>query len=129
LMYAEAKMELGQMTADVWNKTIGELRQRAGFTDREALDFPSVSQDQMREIVRRERRTELAMEGLRIFDIRRWKTAENVLNGTLHGFKVNGEYLKVDNRVFDKNKHYLWPVPQNDIDLNKNLRPNNPGWE
>jgi hypothetical protein len=42
---------------------------------------------------------------------------------------VNGEYLKVDNRVFDKNKHYLWPVPQNDIDLNKNLRPNNPGWE
>lgn len=129
LMYAEAKMELGQMTADVWDKTIGLLRQRAGFTDREALDFPSLSQDQMREVVRRERRTELAMEGLRIFDIRRWKIAENVLNGTLHGFKVNGEYLKVDNRVFDKNKHYLWPVPQNDIDLNKNLRPNNPGWE
>jgi hypothetical protein len=129
LMYAEAKNELGQMSADVWNNTIGALRQRAGFTDPAALSFnASLSQEALRDVIRRERRTELAMEGARVFDIRRWKIAENVLNGTLHGFKVNGENLKVDNRVFDKNRHYLWPVPQNELDLNANLKPNNPGW-
>jgi hypothetical protein len=130
LMYAEAKAELGQMTAEVWDKTIGALRKRAGFTDVAAINFnAALSPAELKNVIRRERRSELAMEGLRVFDIRRWKIAETVLNGTLHGFKVNGEYLKVDNRVFNKNKHYLWPVPQNDIDLNQNLKPNNPGWQ
>ncbi|HJY22282.1 MAG TPA: RagB/SusD family nutrient uptake outer membrane protein, partial [Hanamia sp.] len=130
LMYAEAKNELGQFTADDWNKTVGALRTRAGFTDMAALNFnSSLSQTALKDLIRRERRAEFAMEGTRVFDIRRWKTAETVLNGTLHGFKVNGQYLNVDNRVFDKNKHYLWPVPQNELDLNNNLKPNNPGWE
>lgn len=130
LMYAEAKAELGQMTAEVWDKTIGALRKRAGFTDVAAINFnAALSPADLKNVIRRERRSELAMEGLRVFDIRRWKIAETVLNGTLHGFKVNGEYLKVDNRVYNKNKHYLWPVPQNDIDLNQNLKPNNPGWQ
>ena len=40
LMYAEAKMELGQMDANVWNQTIRALRSRAGFTDAAALNFP-----------------------------------------------------------------------------------------
>ncbi|HEY1114248.1 MAG TPA: RagB/SusD family nutrient uptake outer membrane protein [Chitinophagaceae bacterium] len=129
LMYAEAKNELTQMNAQVWDNTIGALRKRAGFTDIAALNFnAALSQSELREVIRRERRTELAMEGLRVFDIRRWRIAENVLNGTLHGFKVDGSYLNVDNRVFDKNKHYLWPVPQNELDLNPNLKPNNPGW-
>jgi hypothetical protein len=130
LMYAEAKNELGLLTAQDWNNTIGALRLRAGFTDAAALNFnAALSQTELRDVIRRERRSELAMEGTRVFDIRRWKIAENVLNGTLHGFKVNGEYLNVDNRVFDKSKHYLWPVPQNELDLNANLKPNNPGWE
>jgi hypothetical protein len=130
LMYAEAKNELGQFTAADWNKTVGALRTRAGFSDMAALNFnSSLSQSALRDLIRRERRAEFAMEGTRVFDIRRWKTAETVLNGTLHGFKVNGQYLNVDNRVFDKSKHYLWPVPQNELDLNNNLKPNNPGWE
>lgn len=127
LMYAEAKNELGQMDADTWNKTIRLLRQRAGFTEAGALDLPAGNQGTWQTIIRRERRSELAMEGLRIFDIRRWKTAETVLNGTLHGFKVNGAYLEVDTRVFDESKHYLWPVPQNELNLNKNII-QNPNW-
>jgi SusD family. len=127
LMYAEAVNELGNMNADIWNKTIRQLRTRAGFTAAGALDFPALSQASLREIIRRERRSELAMEGTRIFDIRRWRTAETVLNGTMHGFKVNGAYLEVDRRVFDASKHYLWPVPQTEVNLNKNIK-QNPNW-
>jgi hypothetical protein len=128
LMYAEAKNELGQMDQPTWDASIGALRQRAGFTMAAALNFdPSLTKDQLRNTIRRERRSELAMEGLRIFDLRRWKTAETMLNGWLTGFRVGGSYLQVDKRFFDSRKHYLWPVPQTDLNLNHNLT-QNPNW-
>jgi hypothetical protein len=86
-MYAEAKNELNQMDASVWDKTIKAIRSRAGFTAAEALNFPAGDQASLRTTIRNERRTELAMEGLRIFDIRRWKIAETVLSGWAHGAK------------------------------------------
>ncbi len=135
LMYAEAKNELSQLTADVWDQTIGALRRRAGFTDSGALNFPSAQQAGLRDIVRRERRSELAFESLRIFDIRRWKTAETVLNTQVKGIAIPGNELPkdangniiVENRIFDPSKHYLWPIPQLERDQNQNL-PQNPGW-
>ncbi|OGX91796.1 RagB/SusD family nutrient uptake outer membrane protein [Hymenobacter coccineus] len=132
LMQAEAKNELGQLTATDWDATVGALRRRAGFTDAGALAFPSGGQTALRQAVRRERRTELAMEGLRVFDLRRWRTAETALNGYLHGIKagdpaVDNGYLRVDQRAFDPAKHYLWPVPQRERDINPALT-QNPGW-
>ncbi len=131
LMYAEAKNELNQLTADVWNQTIRALRVRAGFTEAEALNFNAAwTADLRTAIIRRERRTELALEGLRIFDIRRWKTAETVLNGWVHGAKygepsVDNGYIRVNQRSFDPAKHYLWAVPRDERNLNKNLSQNN----
>jgi hypothetical protein len=127
LMYAEAKHSLGQMTEDVWNKTIRPLRVRAGFTDPAALAFPGAGN--LTEIIRNERRTEFAMESLRIDDIRRWKIAENVLNGWVHGAKfgdpsVDNGYLRVQLRTFDPSRHYLWPVPAAEIGKNSNLSQN-----
>jgi hypothetical protein len=133
LMYAEAKNELGQFDQETWNKTIREIRERAGFTDPNALMFDaSLSQSELRDVIRRERRTELALEGLRIFDIVRWNIAEDVLNGWLHGMKTDNStedngYERVDFRTFDPNKHYLWPIPQSEIDKNSNLE-QNPNW-
>jgi starch-binding outer membrane protein, SusD/RagB family len=129
LMYAEAKQALGQMTADVWNKTIRALRVRAGFTDAAALDFPGASAA-LTDVIRRERRTELAMEGIRIDDIRRWKLSEVVLNGWAHGAKygdpsADNGYIRVQLRTFDPAKHYLWPVPPSERLLNSNLTQNN----
>jgi starch-binding outer membrane protein, SusD/RagB family len=130
LMYAEAKNELGEMNETIWNETIKALRSRAGFTDSDALDFnSSLSQDDLRTIIRRERRCELAIEGLRIFDIRRWKTAETVLNGYPHGAKygdasVDNGYIRLDERTFNKDRDYLWAIPQSQIDLNPNLGQN-----
>ena len=127
LMYAEAKQSLGQMTAAVWDATIKVLRTRAGFTDAGALDFPGAVN--MEKIIRNERRVELAMEGFRIDDIRRWKIAQTVLNGWLHGAKygdiaIDNGYLRVQLRQFDAAKHYLWPVPPSERALNNNLTQN-----
>ena len=128
LMYAEAKNALGQMTEEVWNKTIRALRQRAGFTDDAALTYPNSGAD-MTTIIRNERRCEMAMEGFRIDDIRRWKTAEIVMNGWAHGAKfgdptVDNGYIRAQLRVFDPNKNYLWPIPPTEISLNANLTQN-----
>ena len=122
LMHAEAKNELSQFTAAEWDRTIRPLRARAGFVAPAALAFPGGTPAELRAVVRRERRAELAMEGLRVFDIRRWRTAETVLNGALTG--VAGP---VDTRAFNAGRHYLWPVPQRERDINPNLG-QNPGW-
>ena len=133
LMYAEAKLEMGEFSETVWDNTIRLLRARAGFSDAAALTYPSgLSEQQMREEIRNERRVELAMEGLRIFDIRRWKTAEDVLNGYAHGAQFGPEdidngYLRVNLRKFDPSKHYLWPIPRDERLINPNLT-QNPGW-
>lgn len=133
LMYAEAKNELNQMNSTVWDQTIKALRSRAGFTDAAALNYnAALGQTGLREVVRNERRVEFGMEGLRIFDIRRWKIAEDVLNGYAHGAKfgvssVDNGYLRVNLRTFDPDKHYLWPVPRDERLINPNLS-QNPNW-
>jgi hypothetical protein len=50
LMYAEAKNELGQLDAGVWDKTIKPIRNRAGFTDAAALNFPGGAQTALRDV-------------------------------------------------------------------------------
>lgn len=127
LMYAEAKYALGQMDATVWDKTIRALRSRAGFTDAGALEYPGNAD--MTNIIRQERRSELAMEDLRSDDIRRWKIAENVMNGWALGARfgdpaVDNGYIRVQDRSFDPSMNYLWPIPPSEISLNSNLTQN-----
>jgi hypothetical protein len=130
LDYAEAKNSLGQMDEAVWNKTIMLLRKRAGFTDPAALDYPGNTD--MTGIIRRERRAEFAMEGLRTDDIRRWKTAQIVMNGYAHGARfsdpsVDNGYIRVQKRQFDPARDYLWPIPASELSLDTNLK-QNPGF-
>lgn len=131
LTYAEAKIELNELDQSVVD-AINMVR-----NGRNDVKMPSItlgSQDAMRQIVRRERTIELAFEGLHFFDIRRWKTAENVMVGPVYGMSyVNstGNLVTVTsagiNKAFDKSKHYLWPVPLNERNLNPNLS-QNPNW-
>jgi len=133
LMYGEAKLELGEFDQGVWDATIRPLRERAGFTDPAALNFPAAMDPAaLRAEIRNERRVELAMEGLRIFDIRRWKIAEDVLNGYAHGARfgpaeIDDGFLQVNLRSFDPAKHYLWPIPRDERQINPNLT-QNPEW-
>lgn len=131
LMNAEANEALGTLDETVWNNTIKAIRQRAGFTDAGALNFDAGADNKA--IIRNERRCELAFEGARFKDIIRWKIAEDVLKGPVHGIYTgeavgtdNG-YVVIETRNFDAKKHYLWPIPQKERDLNKNLD-QNPNW-
>lgn len=127
LMYAEAMMEQNKLTEAVWNQTIRPIRARAGFTAAKALDFPAgKSLAELRTIIRNERRSELAIEGLRWYDIMRWKAGSQYFTG-----KPEGASFAVDlgaTYKFDENRDYLFAVPQTQIDLNENLLPQNPGY-
>lgn len=133
LMNAEALAELDEFDGAAWNATIQRIRRRAGFTDSGALNYQGETGDELIELIRNERRCELAFEGLRFKDIIRWRIAEDVMNGWCHGMKTDAAigtdngYKQIENRTFDPAKHYLWPIPQADRDLNIYLS-QNPGW-
>lgn len=126
LMYAEAKIELNQIDGSVVD-AINHVRTRGGMP---AL-AGGMSQVELRDAVRYERRIEFAMEGLRVFDLRRWKMAEHTMPGQHYGidFIENGqrEFIPTDNRLFDPGRDYLWPVPIREIELNPNIT-QNPGY-
>lgn len=131
LNYAEALNESEPGNADIL-KYVNAIRERAGIP---ALPG-GLPQADMRERIRRERRVELAFECHRYFDTRRWKIAEQTDGGPFYGMDVDAGtsltdlsfYKKTvfETRVFQK-KHYLFPIPQSEIDRNKKLV-QNPGW-
>ncbi|MDF2193716.1 RagB/SusD family nutrient uptake outer membrane protein [Paraflavitalea sp. CAU 1676] len=119
LTYAEAKNEASGPDASVY-AAINRIRNRAGMPDLNATVYNT--KDKLREAIRRERRIELALEGHRYMDIRRWKIAATVmtnLNDLTNGL--------VQTRKWD-DKLYLMPVPQSEVDLNSKLKPNNNGY-
>lgn len=140
LMYAEAMNELGQMNDMAYN-ALQAVRERIGMPA-----ITETSQVKLRALIRNERKVELAMEGLRFFDIRRWKIAESVMNGQLYGrpkrdylstyipdFDENGtpvydayaaDLKTFDTRNFNAARDYLFPIPQKELDINKNLKQN-----
>jgi len=130
LTYAEAKIELNQIDASVYD-AINKVRQR---TD---VNMPAITtgktQSELRAIVRQERMVELAFEGQRFFDIRRWKIADSVMPGKVYGITykdTSGNLQTIEVPGWDQiwdNKNYLWPIPQKEIELNPNLT-QNPGW-
>lgn len=77
LSYAEAKIELNQLDQSVYS-AINEVRNRAGMLDVSADRIGN--QQKMRQLVRRERKVELALEGLLFLDTRRWGISD-LLNG------------------------------------------------
>jgi hypothetical protein len=129
LMYAEACERNGTFTEDVWNKTIRPIRERAGFTSAGALNYPGTAN--LREIIRRERRCELACEGLRYYDLIRWdglESANNLLSGVVYGAKLTDEYIKVETYIYTPGRDEWWSLPQHDMDQIPTLRPNNPNY-
>lgn len=120
LNHAEALNELGRGAEAL--VSLNKVRERARLPKVTVTD-----QVALREIIREERKVELAFEGHRLWDLRRWKKAVEVLDGKrMHGMKItkSGDsftFEKVEcddkNRVF-KESYYKLPVPQNEIDNN-----------
>src|SRR5690606_5865705 len=93
-----------------------------------------LSQADMRAIIQNARQKELAFEGHRFFDVRRWKIAETMENRQLHGtepVRVAGvttyNTIDVRKRVFNQ-RMYLWPIPQSEVAKSVDLL-QNPGYK
>jgi hypothetical protein len=114
LIYAEAKNEASGPDNSVY-EAINAVRSRVGMPSLEE----GLNKDQMREKIRKERRIELAYEGKRYMDLKRWKIAHLILPQVVD---PGGS-----RRFFENPKHYLFPIPQSEIDINKNLE-QNPGY-
>jgi hypothetical protein len=94
----------------------------------------------MRTVIHRERRVELSFENKRLYDILRWRDAENVLNKPLHAMKISNTLPHDNSGVWadtvielDSHPHvfynrmYFSPVPQNIMSRNPKLV-QNPGY-
>ena len=92
------------------------------------------TQEGLREIIQQERLIELAFEGQRHYDIKRWKLADKYFNKPVTGWTVdessyNKFYKKITagQRSFITPRDYLFPIKLNEIIVNSNLV-QNPGW-
>ncbi|WP_165940070.1 RagB/SusD family nutrient uptake outer membrane protein [Dyadobacter psychrotolerans] len=127
LSYVEALVESGQWQhADV-KLYLNKIRNRAKMPDYDETVYNN--QEKLRELYRRERKVELAFEGQRLFDIRRWRIGEQVLNGPAQGAinPVTNQPVVVETRVFDPRRDYLWPIPLVEMNGNSAMK-QNPGW-
>lgn len=118
LMYAEAQNEASGPDESVY-EAMNQIRSRAGMPEIPA----GLSKDQMREMIRHERRIELALEALYLHDIRRWRTAEVNMNGQV----LNSKKEVIQARSFNPERDYLWPIHEITIQENPALE-QNPGY-
>ncbi|HTI10704.1 MAG TPA: RagB/SusD family nutrient uptake outer membrane protein [Puia sp.] len=117
LNFAEATNEAVGPTSEVY-QSIEAIRQRAGLRP---YQLPiGLDQTGMRAVIQNERRLELAFEGFRFFDTRRWMIAEQTDNLSMHGMEVD-RGPGVVYKPFVVRKHnftkamYLWPLPFSEI--------------
>ena len=138
LLYAEALNEIqGPGESYQW---INLVRERAGLKGvveswSQNSKFPSkpTTKDGLREIIQKERMIELAFEGPRFWDLRRWKLAGLYMNTPIRGWDVNQKEAKAYYRVREvqelvfKERDYFWPISEGDLVVNPNLD-QSPGW-
>jgi len=116
LVYAEAKNELSGPDASVY-EAVNKVRQRA-----ELSDLSGLSKEEMREKIRHERRIELAFEGQRYFDLKRWG-----IIGTIVPTISEPPSSTTTFRVW-KDHFMLLPIPQAEIDKDPDNLKQNPGY-
>jgi hypothetical protein len=122
LIHAEAENELNGPTAKAYT-SINKIRKRAGIADL----TPGLTKDQFRDSVYLERRLELVAEYHRYFDLIR-ETGTEVTGVGPEGKGILIKALQAVGKTNVTAKHYLYAIPQGEIDRNPKLT-QNPGWE
>jgi hypothetical protein len=132
LIYAEAMTEQDKINVKVY-EVLNKIRARAyGVDVADVANYPEITSGKTKieliPIIRNERRVELAFEGHRFWDIRRWKISESVLNTGIYGINLDGSSFKIQDRHFNKERDYYYAIPRKEIELNPNLKPQNPNY-
>lgn len=136
--------------AEAMNEAYGPDTKPAGYTksareainqvrSRTGVNMPSVTAtdySQMKEAIEKERQVELAFEDHRYWDLKRWKKGL-VLGEPIYGTRITKDVstgtfsyqkVKIEDRVFDESKMYLYPIPQSEINKYPDILTQNPGW-
>lgn len=140
LLYAEALNEAYGPSDEAY-MYVNRIRERAmlptvqdAWTNFSLRPEKYTTKDGFREIIQNERTIELAFESQRIFDLKRWKTAPEELNGSINGWDMDQENIQAyyrEKQYFQMNfslKDYFWPIPQEDLLRNKRIK-QIPGWD
>ena len=135
LNLAEARNEYSGPDQDVYDAIIA-LRARAGVEagddNRYGLDS-DLTQAEMRDIIRNERRIEMAFEEQRYWDIRRWRIAEEVFQEPLRGLEIRTSGGSLTFEEVDvltpsfATRQYLYPISYDEVVKNNNMV-QNPNW-
>lgn len=140
LMYAEALNESKEAPDAEVYRYIDMVRERAGlegvlesWRKYSNLSEKPTTKDGMREIIQRERKVELACEGIYYWDSHRWKTAQKEQNRLIQGWNIQAEetedYYTVTT-IYTQSfsyKNYFAPIPESELVKNPQLI-QNPGW-
>ncbi len=131
LILAESLAEQGKEEALEW---VNKVRSRP------SVNMPprTIADGALVDLVRHERRVELAMEGQRLYDLFRWDALKDVFgDGRKVKLHYNSDYLPDSSSDKFKTvpglskypgKHILFPIPQDEIDQNAAIDGNNPGY-
>lgn len=111
LTYAEAKNEISGPDPSIFD-ALNKIRHRAGMPE----VSNTLNKEQLREVIRNERRIELANEGFRWMDVRRWNLSKDVMK---NAYAIDGGL--VQERKWDE-KYKRLPYPQDAVDRNPNLK-------
>jgi len=135
LNYAEAENEANGPSEAIFD-ALRAIRYRAGIeagrNGQHGMNI-SMTQDELREFIRNERRLELAFEEHRYWDIRRWRIAEEIYKKPLQGISIIKEgnfysYNRVNVlKVNFESRMNLYPIPYSEIRKNRHMK-QNPGW-
>ena len=139
LMHAEALNEVNGPTAEVYAR-VDQVRARAGlagvvtsWANYSINPAKPSTKEGMRDIIQQERNIELAFEGQRYWDLRRWKKAEEEMNDPIRGWSIEEAtptgYYRVKELAYQRftKRDYLWPLKSIDLAINNKLV-QNPGW-
>ncbi|NDV60456.1 RagB/SusD family nutrient uptake outer membrane protein [Bacteroides sp. 519] len=121
LSLAEAMIEKGGYSQSEITKHINEVRARVGMPAVEDVEGTGLSQEQLRAIVRHERRVELAFEDLRFADLYRWGEWENNVKRMQRDETVYGINYSGYSRTYRGAQDEVWPIPRAEIDSNSKL--------
>ena len=121
LSLAEAMVQKGGYVYSDVTALVNEVRQRAdvNMPTVEEVEGTSLSKDELLEVIKHERRVELAFEGLRLFDLYRWKELDKAVANIENERTMYG--LAYEARKFNGERDYVWPLPTAELDTNKKL--------
>ena len=119
LSLAEALVEKGGYDESDVRGLVNEVRQRAGMPRVEEVEGSGLPAARLLEVIRHERRVELAFEGLRLFDLYRWHMLEQAVQAVENERTTFG--LAYEKRIYNGERDYVWPIPLGELDSNKML--------